>query len=54
MQMIVAHKEKYPVILKKAHSTFDYKEVDIGLFNLWVNFQKKHGIQPRSCTRWII
>ena len=46
MQMLVAHKEKYPDYFKKAHSTFDYKEVDIGLFNLWVNFQKKHEFNP--------
>lgn len=46
MQMIIKHQEKYPNFFKKAHSTINYKACEIELFNLWVNFQKKHEFNP--------
>ena len=46
MEMIVKYNEKYPNYFKKAHSTLNYKACEIELFNLWVNFQKKHEFNP--------
>ena len=46
MHMVTEFNKKYPNYIKKAHSTVNYKQVDIELFNLWVNFQKKHEFNP--------
>ena len=46
MYMVTEFNKKYPNYIKKAHSTVNYKQVDIELFNLWVNFQKKHEFNP--------
>lgn len=46
MQMINAHNDKHPAFIKKAHSLFNYKTIDIELFDLWVNFQKKYEFNP--------
>ena len=46
MHMVTEFNKKYPNYIKKAHSTVNYKQVDIELFNLWVNFQKKHEFYP--------
>ena len=46
MQMIVEHQKKYPNYFKKAHSMLNYKACEVELFNLWVNFQKKHEFNP--------
>ena len=46
MHMVTEFNKKYPNYIKKAHSTVNYKQVDIELFNLWVNFQKKHQVNP--------
>ena len=46
MQLIIKHQEKYPNYFKKAHSMLNYKACEIELFNLWVNFQKKHEFNP--------
>ena len=46
MHMVTEFNKKYPNYIKKAHSTLNYKQVDIELFNLWVNFQKKHEFNP--------
>ncbi len=46
MQMIIEHQKKYPNYFKKAHSTLNYKACEVELFNLWVNFQKKHEFNP--------
>lgn len=46
MHMIVKHREKYPNYFKVAHSALNYKACEVELFNLWVNFQKKHEFNP--------
>ena len=46
MHMVTEFNKKYPNYIKNAHSTVNYKQVDIELFNLWVNFQKKHEFNP--------
>ena len=46
MHMVTEFNKKYPNYIKKAHSTVNYKQVDIELFNLWVNFQKNHEFNP--------
>jgi len=46
MEMVIKHQEKYPNFFKKAHSMLNYKACEIELFNLWVNFQKKHEFNP--------
>ena len=46
MKMVKAHNDKHPAFIKKAHSVFNYKTIDIELFDLWVNFQKKYEFNP--------
>ena len=53
MHMIVKHREKYPNYFKKAHSTLNYRACEIELFNLWVNFQKKHEFNPMHVHRGV-
>ena len=46
MEMVFKYNEKFPNYFKMAHSTLNFKACEIELFNLWVNFQKKHEFNP--------
>ena len=46
IEMVKEHRKRYPEYFRRMHSLIDHKEVELMLFKMWVNFQKKHEFNP--------